>query len=230
MTIKHMYQPKAPTTKSKAPPPYEGVRIATSFERSFKRWGKTHLLEPSSGLQVARNDLEICSSENPACNGDNPEYHRERNVDFEGEDEIVEQGKTPDDQVQADGRVVLGRRRPGRVRLSRIGRSELQDRQLERAKREPEDGKQCRHHHGKEVPHDPLEDCGEDEKHGACKEEYAPRAVFLLGKLSIVLFHGNRMTRKGISYTTGEAPFAPPHPINTMAKVKVDIAKLNYIS
>jgi hypothetical protein len=67
---------------------------------------------------------------------------------------------------------------------------------------------------------DPEEDRGESEKYGAGEEEYAAEG-------SSVQMQDKQVSGiESETYTTACRPAAPPQPINTMEKVKVEVTNL----
>lgn len=144
---------------------------------------ETYHLQGMRGFVVALADLPVGAAEDPGAEGDEEEDGGKDDVRLEREDEVREQREPPDDQVQGDDGVVLFARgaddgvgATGRVRGREAERGELQH-----AEAQPKHREEAADHHGEEIAHDPFENDGEDQKHGADEEEDSTGGVGIAG-------------------------------------------------
>ena len=152
--------------------------------------GETYDLKVTSHGVITSGDVEVSTGKDVDGNGSKTKDTSEDSISLEGEDEVGDEGETPDDEVETDGVVVVRAGSTlGSVTGGRVRGSNAEGGKLNHAERKPEDAEERERVHlrgalvlskhvagrmqaySEEVAHDPFEDSSETKEDGTGKKE-----------------------------------------------------------
>jgi hypothetical protein len=169
------------------------------------------MLQLQGDIVLPRGNFPVCRRQKTRAESDEEKDERKHHVGPQREQEKGEERERPHDEIECDSSIISDARGTFRcASCCRVGVCDLPFWELEDAEGEPKYGEHSADHHWEEVTHDPFENSGEDKEKGSGEDEDSTAIRVIVEVL----------------YTTLVKVVAPPHPIKTIEKVAVAIAKL----